>query len=104
MMVFGKIRAITPHTLRSLYMTDSCCMTPLPAVLALQYAWVHICIPNCCDKTTDVEPLVNNFLSIGSILCISNVNPYDGHVGFGEYLDDVRFRGKNNVVEQVVVL
>ena len=104
MMVFGKVRAITPHTLRSLYMTDSCCMIPLPAILALQYTWVHICTLNCCDKTTDVEPLVNDFLSIGSILCIPNVNPYDGHVGFGGYLDDMRFRGKNNVVEQVVAL
>ena len=60
-------------------------MTPLPAILVLQYAWIHICTPNCCDETT-------------------NVDPYDGHVGFGGYLDDAWFRGKDNIIEQVVVL
>ena len=103
-MVFGKVRAITPHTLKSLYTTDSCHMTPLPAVLALWYAWVHICTLNCCDETTNVEPSVNDFLSIGSVLCVPNVNLYDGHVGFEGYLNDVWFRGEDNVIEQVVVL
>jgi len=103
-MVFGKVRAITPHTLRSLYTTDSCHMTPLPAVLVLWYAWVYICTLNCCDETTNVEPSVNDFLSIGSVLRVPNVNLYDGYVGFGGYLDDVWFRGEDNVVKQVVVL
>jgi len=85
MIVFSKVRAITPHTLRSLYITDSHHMTSLPAILVLQYAWIHICTPNCCDETT-------------------NVDPYDGHVGFGGYLDDAWFRDKDNIIEQVVVL
>jgi len=71
------MRTIIPHTLRSLYI---------------------------CDETTDVEPSVNDFLSVGSILHVPNVNPYDGHVRFGGYLNDAWFRGKDNVVEQVVVL
>jgi len=48
--------------------------------------------------------LVDDFLNIGSILHVPNVDPYDGHVGFGGYLDDAWFRGKNNIVEQVVIL
>ena len=79
-------------------------MIPLPAILALWYAWVHIYTLNCCDETTNVEPLVNTFLSIGSVLHVPNVNLYDGHVGFGGYLDDAWFRGEDNVIEQVVVL
>ena len=103
-MVFGKMRAITPHTLRSLYTTDSYCMTPLLAILALWYAWVHIYTPNYCNETTNVEPLVNDFLSVGSVLRVPNVNPYDSHVRFGGYLDDIWFRDKDNIIEQVVVL
>ena len=102
--VFSKVRAITPHTLRSLYMTDSCCMILLPAILALWYTWVHICTLSCCNETTDVKPSVNDFLSVGSVLHIPNVDPYDGYVGFGGYLDNAWFRGEDNVVEQVVVL
>ena len=102
--VFGKMRAIIPYTLRSLYMTDSCHMTPLPTILALQYAWVHIYTPNCCNETTNVKPLVNDFLSIGSILYILNVNSYNSHVRFGGYLNDMWFRDKDNVIKQVVVL
>jgi len=60
-------------------------MTPLLAVLVLQYTWVHICIPNYC---ANIEPSVNDFLSIGSILHVPNINPYDGHIRFGGYLDD----------------
>ena len=104
MVMFGKVRAIMPHTLRFLYMTDSCYMTPLPAILVLWYTWVHICTLNYYNETTGVEPLVNDFLSIGSILCVPNVNTYDSHVGFGGYLDDVWFRGKDNVIEQVIIL
>ena len=93
-----------PHTLRFLYTTDSCYMTPLPAILVLWYTQVHICTLNYYNETTGVEPLVNDFLSIGSILCVPNVNTYDSHVRFGGYLDDAWFRGKDNVIEQVIIL
>ena len=103
-MVFGKVKAITSHTLRSLYMTDSSYITPLPIILALWYAWVHIYTLNCCNETTNIEPSVNDFLSVGSILHVPNVDPYDSHVRFRGYLDNTWFRDKNNVIEQVVVL
>ena len=47
---------------------------------------------------------VNDFLSVGSVLHVPNVDPYDGYVRFGGYLDNVWFRGKDNIIEQVVVL
>jgi len=103
MMVFSEMGTITFHTFSSLNMTYSCHMPPLPTVLTLQYTWIHICIPNCYNVATNVESLVNDFLSIRSVLSIPNVYPNDGHVGLGRYLDDTRFWCEDNVVEQVII-
>ena len=97
--VFSEIETITFHTFSFLNMTYSCHMSPLPTVLILWYAWIHIYISNCCDVATNIESSVNDFLSIWSVLSIPNVYPNDGHVGLGRYLDDMRFWCKDNVVE-----
>jgi len=62
--MFRKVRAITPHILSPLDMANTCCMAPLPTILALWYSWVHICTMNCCDVSTNVEPIIDDFLGI----------------------------------------
>jgi len=64
MMMFSKMRAVTFYTLSPLNMTYSYHVTPLLAVLALWYFWVHVCTTNYCNVTTDIEPTVNNFLGV----------------------------------------
>jgi len=91
MMVVSEMETITFHIFSSLNITYSCHMPPLPTVLILWYAWIHIYALNCCNIATNVESLVNDFLSIQSILSIPNVYPNDSHVGLGRYLDDARF-------------
>jgi len=58
------MRSIALYTLRSLDMTYFCHMTPLPAVLALWHAWVHIGSANCSNETPNVEIPVDNLLGV----------------------------------------
>ena len=58
---------------------------------------------NYCNVATNIEPTVNNFLGIWSILGVPNVNPYNNHVGHGRYLDYMWFGSKDYIVKQVIV-
>jgi len=93
------MKAIILYTLSPLNMTYSCHVTPLLAVLALWYSWIHVCTMNCYNVTTDIELMVNNFLGIWSILGIPNVDPYDGHVRLGRYLDYMWFGSEDYIIE-----
>jgi len=104
MMMFRKVRTVTPHTLSPLNMANTCHMAPLPTILALWHSWVHVCTTNCCDVATNVELTIDDFLGILSSLGIPNVNPNNGHVILGRHLDDMRLGSDNDIVEQVVVL
>ena len=54
---------------------------------------------NYCNVTTDIKPMVNNFLGVWSILGVPNIDSYNSHVGLGRYLDYMQFGSKDYIVE-----
>jgi len=58
------MRSVALYALRPLDMTYSCCMTPLPAILALRHAQIHIGSINCSNETPNVEIPIDNLLGI----------------------------------------
>ena len=66
-------------------------MSPLPAVLALGDAWIHICASNCRNVVTYIEASIDEHLSVFTTLDIPDVNPNYSHVGFGRNFDNSRF-------------
>jgi len=50
-------------------------MTPLPTILVLRDARVHVGTPNHSDYVSNVETPVDNFLGIVAILAVPNVDP-----------------------------
>ena len=50
-------------------------MSPLPTVLALRNAWVHIGIFDGSDETSDVEVMIYNVLCQRTTLEIPDVQP-----------------------------
>jgi len=63
-MMFRKVRAIIPHTLSSLNTANTCHITLLSTILVLWYSWVHVCITNYYNVSTDVELMIDDFLGI----------------------------------------
>ena len=45
---------------------------------------------------------VDYFLGFGPILCVPNVNPNYGHIGFGRYFNDLRFGCENDIIEYMI--
>ena len=62
-------------------------MVPLPAVLTLWDAWIHVCAANSCDVLPNIETSIDEYFSIAATLSISYIYPDDSHVRFREYLD-----------------
>jgi len=81
MVVLGLVRAIALNTFGSLDMAGQCHMSPLPAVLALRNARIHVGSLNCCNVPSYIEVPVNKTLSLTTTLNIPNVNPKDRHIG-----------------------
>jgi len=61
-------------------MASECCITPLPTILALDYAWIYIYTSDCYNMASYIETSIDETFSFGTTLSILNVNPYDGHV------------------------
>ena len=59
MVVFGFVVAITLNTLGTLYSARKGHMTPLPAILTLGYAKVHVSISNCGNILADIEAVID---------------------------------------------
>ena len=78
--VFSLVRAIALDTLRALDMAGYSCMSPLPAILALRDARVHVGSLNGCNKPPYIKTPVNKTFSLTSALNISNVNPNNRHI------------------------
>jgi len=58
------MQPVALNTLRPLDMAYPCRVTPFPTILALQDFWVHVCTMNCCDKASNIEVPIDNFLGI----------------------------------------
>jgi len=96
------MQLVALNTLRLLDMAYPCCVTPFPTILVLWNSWVHVCTTNCCNKASNVEASVDNFLGIWTALSVPNIDPDYGHVRLGRDFDDTRFRCKDNIVKNVV--
>jgi len=59
MVVFRFVRAITLDTLRTLDSARKSHMTPLPAILTLGYAWVHVSTSDCSNILADIEVAID---------------------------------------------
>jgi len=59
MPVFGFVGAITLDTLRTLDSARTSHMTPLPAILTLGYAQVHVSTSNCGNILADIEAAID---------------------------------------------
>ena len=77
------MRPIALYTFGPLNMTYACCVLPLPTILALQDTQIHVSFVNHSNIASYVEVSVNNFLGVGPVLCVPNVDPNNGHIGFG---------------------
>jgi len=73
-----------------------------PTILALWNSWIHVGSSNSSDKASHIEVSVDDFFCVSITLRVPDINPDDGHVGFGGNLDDIRSRSKDNVVKDVV--
>ena len=102
--MFRKIRSIIPYILSSLNVANTCHMPPLPTVFALWYIWIYIHTTYCCNITSNIESTIDNSFSVLTWLGVPDIDPYNGHVRFRRHFDDARFQGKNNVVEDMIVL
>ena len=97
------MRPITLYTFGLLNVIYSGCVPLFPAILALWDIWVHVGSTNHGDEAFYIKVSVNDFLSIGTVLCIPNVNSNDCYIRFGQDFNDSRFECKNNIVEYIVV-
>ena len=88
--MFRFVGAVALDTFSSLESVWEHCMFPLSAVLTLRGVWVHVGIPNSSNVFFYVEVSVNEFFSLTTILDISYVDPDNGYVWSGEYIDDMR--------------
>ena len=78
-----------------------CSVTSLSTVLTLRDSRVHICALYSGDIISYVEVTIDNRFHFGPILWVPDVNPDYSWVGFGEFLDNLRLRYKNNIIKDV---
>jgi len=80
MMVFSLVRAIALGALDTVGHSH---MSPLPAILALRDARVHVGSSNSYNKPPYIETPVNKTFSLASALNIPDINPNNRHIRLG---------------------
>jgi len=83
MMVFSLVRAIALDALGALNTVGHSHMSPLPAILALRDARVHVGSSNSHNKPPYIETPVNKTFSLASALNIPDINPNNQHIRLG---------------------
>ena len=78
--MFYFMRFITFDVFRPVCIASKCCIIPLSTIIALEYAWVYICISNCYDVAFYIETPINKVFSFGTTLSILNVSPYNSYI------------------------
>jgi len=71
---------IVLDTFRTLNMAHTSCMSPFPAVFALQYSRVHVCSMHYGNEVAYIEMPVDDSLGFGAVLHVPNIDPNNGHV------------------------
>jgi len=57
--IFGFVEIITLNALETLDSARKSHMTPLPAILTLEYAWIHVNISNYGNILADIEAAID---------------------------------------------
>jgi len=102
-MMFRFVRPIAFDTFGSLDAARVCGMSPFPAVFTLGDSRVHVRSSYRSDVFAHIEASVNEEFSISPALHIPNINPNDGHVGFGRDLDNPWFGCEGDVIENMIL-
>jgi len=102
-MMFRFVQPIAFDTFGSLDAARVCGMSPFPAVFTLGDSRIHVCSLYRSDVFAHIEASVNEEFSISPALHIPNINPNDGHVGFGRDLDNPWFGCEENVIENMIL-
>ena len=76
----GLVWTITFDAFSSLDLTYACYITSLPAVFALGDIWIHVCISNDADESSNIDPSIDEGFGFGAALSIPNINSYYGHI------------------------
>ena len=63
MIMFNFVQSIIFNTLRTLEIASKYGMTPLLAILALEYVWVYISTINSGNKASNIKAFINQCLS-----------------------------------------
>ena len=79
-------------------------MLPFSTIFALRNTWVYVGTPHYSDNTSNIKLPVNDFFSIVTILCITDVNLDNSYVWLGRDFINYWFWHKNNIIENMVVL
>jgi len=74
--VFGIVSSIALGTPGDMRATAKCRMTPLPTVFTLRNSWVHICSVNGCNKSSNIESMIDDVLCTRTALGVPDVHPY----------------------------
>ena len=98
------MRPIAFGILRSLNAANLYYMILLPTILILRNPQVHVGFPYSSNNTSNVKTSVNDLFCICAILDIPDIDPYNSYIRLGRYFNNVWFRCKDYVVENVVIL
>jgi len=82
------VRAIVPNAFGALYFARESGVSPFPAVLALENSWVYVRSLDGSDVLSYVKAPVDEHLGVGPTLDVPYIDLYNGHVRFGQDLDD----------------
>jgi len=88
----GLVEAITFDVFSPLNSAHTQRMTPFPVVFALGNTWVHVGTINSGNKTSDIEPPIDEALCFYTTLYILYVDPNNDHIGFRRYLNNSWFQ------------
>ena len=104
MVIFWLVRSVILYAFWALNSARESRITLLPTVFILRNARVCISYSNHHNIPSNIKTSINMVFSLDSALCVPNVDPHNGHIRLWWYFDYPWFGGKNNVVEDMILL
>ena len=86
--IFSNISSIALGTPRDIKTITECQVTLFPAVLILWNTWVHICVTNGHNETSNVKMSINDVFCQRTTLEIPDIHPNNHYIGFRKCFDD----------------
>ena len=99
--MFNFVQSIALYTSRALEVTSKGGVFPLPTIFVLWDIWIHICISNSGNITTNIEAPINKHFDQRTTLSILYVNLYDSYVQFRRNFDNIGLWCNFDVVENI---